>query len=524
MVTRKIAVPLAALGALFLFATGAASDGPSPHLQPRVAEPPRDQGNTAAAEFADQLLDVIRAFADAHIKAPERDDLVVWAVRSLWRSCGKPLPADLNSWLGKVRGMPQARLRALLADIRGRLGDRPELAEMRDVGIAIAGIIRRLEPESGDGPAWQPPDTAIICYRYSPVGIGVKLRPRSSGQFPEVMTPILDSPAYKAGIKAGDAIAKITCETDRDRVGQPLQEPLVIPTAGLSAAEVAEQLRGKAGTKVKLTIRRPGAAKEVTIEVTRAPEREETVLGARRTANDQWDYLIRGEPRLAYVRLTRFSRTTLPDLDKVLSQLARVGVKGLVLDLRFNPGGLVDCAVKISDLLVDDGTLVTIRSRAGPEVAYVGRGDGSYTAFPMACLVNGHSKRAAEFVAASLQDHGRAVVVGERSAGSAGISTLMPLQAGGHLRVTTAVFCRADGRNLNKFLTSGGDDEQWGVRPNKGLDRALPPEERAALQEHLDRLEIIPRRDAQARHAPPFRDRQLELALAYLRKLAKRAG
>src|SRR5205823_13721906 len=102
-------------------------------------------------------------------------------------------------------------------------------------------------------------------------------------------------------------------------------------------------------------------------------------------------------------------------LDKVMQQLAKDGIKGFILDLRYNPGGLLDSSIKISDLFIDDGMIVTIRHRDGKETSYVGRSDGSFLSFPMVCLVNGGSASASEIVSACLQDHGRAILMGPRS-------------------------------------------------------------------------------------------------------------
>src|SRR5690606_28672181 len=124
------------------------------------------------------------------------------------------------------------------------------------------------------------------------------------------------------------------------------------------------------------------------------------------------------ENKICYVRLTQFSRNTYRDLSRVMKELyEKAAVKGFILDLRFNPGGLLDSAVKISDLFIGDGMIVTIKQRKGPETSYIGRSDGSFLEFPMVCLVNGYSASGSEIVSACLQDHGRAIIIGSRSYG-----------------------------------------------------------------------------------------------------------
>src|SRR5207253_11197956 len=122
---------------------------------------------------------------------------------------------------------------------------------------------------------------------------------------------------------------------------------------------------------------------------------------------------------------------TYRDLEKTMKKLAKAGIKGFILDLRFNPGGLLDSAVKISDLFIDDGLIVTIRPRSGPETSYIGRSDGSYTTFPMVCLVNGYSARGSEIVAACPQERGRAVIIGTRSYGKGSVERISPVVSGG---------------------------------------------------------------------------------------------
>jgi carboxyl-terminal processing protease len=474
-----------------------------------------DSVRAAARRFADHVLDAARTLSESHIKEPDERELSALAARGLWEHFSPTVPPNMARRLERARGMRKAELRALLILVRAQLGHRPEVEGLRDVDIALQAIFRRLEPGFTPEPLAEQIGRPIRCHfgrHYEP---GLLLRPHASGAMLEVVTPVLDSPAYRAGIQAGDAITRITYEMDQD--GRPLQEPWVFSTKGLSVDEAMWRLLGKEGTRLKLTIVRPGAAKEVTIEVTRAAVVPGTVVGPRRNKRDHFEYLLDPEARIGYVRLARFARDTHRDLAKAMKDLSPTGIKGLILDVRFNPGGLVDSGIKVADLFIDDGPITTVRPRQGPATAYFGGSGGSYTAFPMVCLVNGESWGVTEVVAACLQDNGRALIVGERSAGETGIRSLLPLRSGGTLKFTSSVFDRANGRTLSKLLTNGLDDEDWGVRPDEGSAVLLSARERAALHEHLQRLEIIPRRDRAAKPTPRFHDRQLETALAYLR-------
>ena len=201
-----------------------------------------------------------------------------------------------------------------------------------------------------------------------------------------------------------------------------------------------------------------------------------------------------------------------------MDDLVKQGIKGFVLDMRFNPGGLLDSAVDISDLFIDDGRIVSIRPRNKPEVKIDGKRAGSLTNFPMVCLVNGHSASASEIVSACLQDHGRAYVVGERSYGKGSVQTIQGFD-GGSLKITTATFWRPSGKNLYKLSTQGRDEDEWGVTPDKEV--RLNRKERDDLAEHQRDLEIIQRKDKDRplpkETKPEFKDRQLEMALEYLR-------
>src|SRR5262249_20432931 len=162
------------------------------------------------------------------------------------------------------------------------------------------------------------------------------------------------------------------------------------------------------------------------------------------------------------------------------------------LDLRSNPGGLLDIAIKVTDLYIDDGLIVSIQPRGGPEKAtkFEGRRAGSLLGFPMVCLVNGDSVSGSEIVPAALQDHKRAVIIGERSQGKGCIQNIRDFDvvdpSSPHVRkaeimLTTAVFQRPNGDNLDRSMTGARDDEKWGVVPDKVIK--LKPDERRGLGE-----------------------------------------
>jgi carboxyl-terminal processing protease len=242
----------------------------------------------------------------------------------------------------------------------------------------------------------------------------------------------------------------------------------------------------------------------------------ETVLGVRRLADDSWDHLLSRSPRIGYVRLVSFMRRTPEELKQLVKNQVDAGLKGLILDLRFNPGGYLDSAQKIADLFIDDGKIVELRGRAGLSHVTNGTKEGSYLDFPLVCLVNRDTGSGSEIVAACLQDHKRAVIMGERTNGSASVQNVLDFD-GGFLRFTTSTFVGPSGKNLDR-ANAGNKPNEWGVIPDPGYVLNLSRKERGELSRHLADGEIIPRKDGAA---PPdrkeFTDRQLEMALRYLR-------
>jgi carboxyl-terminal processing protease len=299
----------------------------------------------------------------------------------------------------------------------------------------------------------------------------------------------------------------------------------------MSVSDAVKKILGKPGTKVKLTVERDG--KSMDVEIERGRVEVETVLGARRKDDDTWDFFIDPTYQIAYVHLTQFSRNTFRDLLNAMKDLDKKGVKGLVLDLRFNPGGLLDSAVNISDLFIDDGMIVKIKPRVGEEEPYFGRHkdaqnpnplERGFLNFPMAVLVNGHSASASEIVSACLQDHNRAVVIGERSYGKGSVQNIHGFD-GGQMKLTIATYWRPSGKNIHRSSTSGKDEDEWGVLPSKGFDVKQSPRERADLEENLKDREIIARKDKPAKEPKTeFKDKQLDKAMEYIRDQIKIAS
>jgi C-terminal peptidase prc len=473
-----------------------------------------------AMNFASKVIQSTEIIREGYVKEVNQGDMVTWAIAGLYRQIDEKMPAEIRERLDKAKDMNEKDLTNLLADVRQRLGQREDLANHKDLDISLQRMLQHLDPYT----TYIDPDmlgrfTGETEGRFK--GIGIQIRADSSKGGLLVVTPIKGSPAYAAGIKAGDLITKIIREVDAE--GNPLSTPEVVSTKGMTSDDAVKKIKGKPGTKVKLTIAREGVDHPLEFEVTRSVVEVETVLGINRKGNDEWNFYVDPASKICYVRLTSFARNTFRDLRHVMSKLSKQDIHGFILDLRFNPGGLLTSATDISDLFIDDGLIVTVRPRVGKESATHGVHEGSYLNFPMVCLVNGLSASGSEIVSACLQDHERAIIMGERSYGKGSVQNIQPFE-GGQLKLTTASFWRPSGKNLNKSSTSGKDDDTWGVTPNRGYLIQLSEKEREQLWEHQRDSEIIVRRDAVSKEKDKkseFKDRQLERALEYLRAQIK---
>jgi carboxyl-terminal processing protease len=317
-----------------------------------------------------------------------------------------------------------------------------------------------------------------------------------------IVTPLFDTPAYRAGLLTGDQILKIG---DED-------------ASKMSLEDAIERMKGKIGSPIMLTVRHEGG-EEQQVTMQREMVRMETVFGHQRRPDDRWEFMLDDEHKIGYIRISTFSRHTSDDLKKALDHLVAAKMRGLILDLRFDPGGLLSTAVEVADHFLAEGTIVSTAGRNTVERTWSATGPGTYTGFEMVVLVNGYSASASEIVAASLQDHGRAVVIGERTWGKGSVQNIIELEGGrSALKLTTAGYRRPSGKNIHRF-EGATDDDDWGVRPNEGLEVELAPgETRQLLTYHRDRDIISTPQQREKNPTQPYVDRQLQTAIDYLRE------
>ena len=286
---------------------------------------------------------------------------------------------------------------------------------------AIPGMLRTLDPHSN---FFDPRDFQVLREdqkgHYFGVGMTVQERNRRT----IVIAPFTGSPAYRAGIRPGDVILVVNDK----------------PTDNLNTQEVADLLKGPKGTPVQIVISREGVDKPLVFNVIRDEIPRKSVQDA---------FWVR--PGIAYLEIDSFNETTSPEVEENLKKLGEQNIRGLILDLRENPGGLLNEVVTVADRFLRKGqTIVSHRGRASAEKPYVARRGNNGNEYPIVVLVNRYSASAAEIVAGALQDHDRAWILGENTFGKGLVQTVYPLAENTGLALTTAKYYTPSGRLIQR--------------------------------------------------------------------------
>jgi carboxyl-terminal processing protease len=387
--------------------------------------------------------------------------LTVGVVAGLSLSLGRPVQAER-----KVEPEPNSQSVAdttvtapvpwkdakLLADVLEHVRREyvERISDQELIEAAIRGMIADLDPHSAFLDPEQFDEIRISTTgEYSGVGIEVALE----NGVVKVVNPIEDTPAFRAGVLAGDRILAVDD----------------VPVDAENLNDTIDRMRGRVGTPVKISIARGPDPKPMEFTLARAAVQVHSV-----TQN-----LL--EPGLGYVKISHFSETTTPDLERAIAKLKKTSggaLRGLVLDLRNNPGGVLEAAVDVSDVFLDGGLIVTANGRA-PDAQFsmdAQPGDDLNGA-PLIVLVNGGSASASEIVAGALQDHHRARLVGSQTYGKGSVQTVMALSDGHAIKLTTSKY----------FTPSGASIHQRGIKPDVAVEETKDGDDRA-LHVALDLL------------------------------------
>lgn len=333
-------------------------------------------------------------------------------------------------------------------------------------------------------------------------GIGIEVQWDAETKSLKVLSPIVGTPAYEAGMVSGDKILKINDES----------------TADFVLSDAVHRLRGKPGETVRLTVLHEGEKKPIELTIRRAIINVDTVLGDVRKADGTWDYVLEAAPEFGYIRITQFGEKTTDEFERALDQLSKRNIKGLILDLRDNPGGLLEAAKDVCDQFLKQGVIVRTKDRDHNIIEeYQATGEAKYADWPLAVLINDNSASASEIVAACLQDYHRAVIIGQRSYGKGTVQTPIELEGGkSMMRLTIAGFWRPNDKNIHR-RDDAKESDVWGVSPSEGYEVKLDGER------HLEIAKQRRKRDAlrPAKEGPKedvkVNDPVIEKALEYLR-------
>ena len=373
--------------------------------------------------------------------------------------------------------------------VRADYVERPDDGKL--IETAINGMLAGLDPHSSYMDAKSFRDMQVQT-RGEFGGLGIEVTMEDG--LIKVVAPIDDTPAAKAGVMANDIITRL----DDEQV------------QGLTLNQAVEKMRGPVNTKIKLTITRKGQDKPIEVSITRYVIRVRSVRSQ-----------VEGED-IGYIRLTQFNEQTAEGLKKAISDIsAKISedkLKGYVLDLRNNPGGLLDQAISVSDAFLPKGEIVSTRGRNAEETQRFNARAGDLTKNkPLIVLINGGSASASEIVAGALQDHRRAAVIGTRSFGKGSVQTIIPLGSGnGALRLTTARY----------FTPSGRSIQAKGISPDIEVLQDVPDELKAktdtkgeaSLRGHLKGDEGKEQTGSQSYIPPDAKnDKALNMALELLR-------
>jgi carboxyl-terminal processing protease len=307
-------------------------------------------------------------------------------------------------------------------------------------------------------------------------GVGIQIQSDDDGSL-KVVSPLEDSPGFKAGIKAGDIITKINGKNAK----------------GIALTQAVKNITGKSGTKVTLTVRSAdGTVKDHTI--TRQTINVASIKGWLHRPGGGWDYFIDDQNKIGYIRMTQFTKKTTDELERAMDEMQNKGLKGLIFDLRYNPGGLLGTATEVCDKFLSDGVIVSTRADRvtpnPPKEEHAKPDADDLKDLPMVMLVNQYSASASEIVSGAMKDHKRALIVGERTFGKGSVQMLFPLSGrSAYLKLTTHHYYLPNGKCIHREENS----TDWGVNPDVVVE--MTPEQMRAAIDARTEMDVL--RDAE---------------------------
>jgi carboxyl-terminal processing protease len=512
-----------------LFLGFALASKPVSHTDPA---PPALEG-TDSRRFALQLQEIIVRVMQRYTRPVDAEELAAAALKGLYEAAQAPVPASLQADVNAAA--KEGKLIALFIQTREALGNPEGLRGHRAIVASIQGMTKALDPFCAVLPIQEGANGRGVETVF---GLGLELTDSSSLGALIVKSATLGGPAQRAGLRPGDQITRVN--------GKPASKP------------VAGRPNWLEESRVTLTFIRPGSADARTVLLRSESFHPEVVVGVSRRADNSWEYFLAPDEKIAQVRILSFDSNTSAELPHVLSELLTANMRGLILDLRWCPGGYLDASraaafsflgeynpaffvmptpmnwLALADVYLDNHCKnASVWYRDGQVDGVDAVPEHSFVRFPMVVLVNAETSGGAELVAAVLQDNKRAFVAGQRTRGKASVQRLfkltgedpsMPLTVpipGMELKLSTGLLQRPSGKNLNRYPDSKPSDD-WGVRPDRGLEFRHSAELDRRVKEWWQALNLRP--GASTESLPlddPANDPDRQAALELLLKALK---
>jgi carboxyl-terminal processing protease len=431
-----------------------------------------------ALSYAHNLDYTINAIVEDYVRQVSRTDLVTTALLGMYEAAGVSAPASFRTELQGAKTEQQQI--ELMAQTREKLGDIEPLKGTNALIVSIRAICRSLDPH-----------TSLISGQEllggnreeATQGFGLEL-PDEPGAGPLAVKNVFPgSPAQKAGIRPGDLITHINGRPPDLKGLLALAPWKRTPPNAINRLPI-ESASDLEAAPVDLTLVRPSSKATWKARLSPTDFRAETVWGVMRRPDNTWDYMLDHDHQIALVRVGSFTEGTGEELEEVLARLQGQGIRGLILDLRWNPGGYLNEAIASARLFLGEELIARTKYRSnGKDQEYTGKREINFLNFAMIVLVNGQTSGGAELIAAALQDNHRALVAGQRSLGKASVQTTKPLRVANlGIKLTSGTFIRPSGKNLHRWPDSSRTDE-WGVLPEPKLEFRISADADRQLRE-----------------------------------------
>jgi len=502
--------------------------------------------------FAGRVVQLAYQITDQYVRPVEVKDLLEAALRGLYEQAGITCPEEVL--LSVRRAHSTSDFSEALAEARMSLGNPMSLRGPRALYSAVNGFRYATDPNTGlvsprvttfvsvemdfglgmelegtVGPRWTlyQVELGYATGRFpSDPAIGPVERPLPPVAFPwRVRRVIPGSPCQKVGMKPGDVVTHLDDKPITSETSTPLLRELA--SGQLFLDPVSNQTRVQAR---KIRIRREGVPEPITILLKGEPYIPETVFGVRRTSEEGWDHMLDRDLGIGYVRIGAIESVSDARVSEVLALLTKQNCRGLIVDLRWSPGGFVDPGGRIAGLFLDEGAMITrmvdrsgVRGGASPDLkAMTPGGWTKYPDRPLVVLVGPETSGGGEMIAAALQDHNRAIVIGQRTLGKGNVQRTFPSQIGDlQFKVSTGYSLRPSGKNRHRFPDSKPTDD-WGVRPDVGFEVPMTADALAEIRKAADLHTLRPHGNREAlAFDDPVRDPYRLLAVQYLAKKLK---